>query len=153
MIPSTPPSSSSSSDALAAAFEVDDDDALDDAVDGEREVRRSNDDDDEDDDGEDFRASTLPTAVIVLRLPPPRKPSTVAIAALINAAPRATLPKAMMRIIVRRDDQCVHVASAHRRKLASKWREMRDVPTEKRRNLPCTTYLGIIHATGGINCS
>jgi hypothetical protein len=115
MIPSTPPSSaaaaaaSSSSDALAAAFEVGDDDALDDAVEREREVRRSNDDDD---DGEDFRASTLPTAVIVLRLLPPRNPSTVAIAALINAAPRATLPKAMMRI-VRRDDQCVHVACAH----------------------------------------
>ena len=121
MIPSTPPSSSSSSsssaaaaassssDALPAAFEVDDDDALDDAVEREREVRRSNDDDD---DGEDFRASTLPTAVIVLRLLPPRNPSTVAIAALINAAPRATLPKAMMRI-VRRDDQCVHVACAH----------------------------------------
>jgi len=55
-----------------------------------REARRSN-----DDDGEDFRAST-PTAVIVLRLPP-RKPSTVAIAALINTAARATLPKAIMQ--------------------------------------------------------
>ena len=91
MIPSTTPLSSSaaSSDALAA-FEVDDD-ALDDAV--EREVRRSN------DDGEDFRAST-PTTVIVLRLAP-RKPSTVAIAALINTAARATLPTAIMRNCVR----------------------------------------------------